>query len=171
MSMSDQSQSGAPAKEHRHLTTRDALQVAATDLIAQARREIVICSPALDPALYNRAALAGALGHFIARQAHCRVRILVEDTEHMLLGNVRLVELARRFSDMLLIQRLGEPHHGLTEMFLVADGESCLYQQDIAAVDATLDLHVPHLALPLARRFEDMWAASEPVPGLHSFRL
>ena len=151
--------------------TRDDLRVAAVDLIAQARREIVICSPALEPALYNRAALAEALGHFIARQARCRARIVVEDTEHMLLSSSRLVELARRFSDMILIQRLGEPHHGLTEMFIVADSESCLYQQSTAVIDATLNLHTPHLAVPLARRFENIWTASEPVPGLHSFRL
>jgi len=169
--MIDHSQSDTPAKEHRHPTTRDDLRAAAVDLIAQARRELVICSPALDPALYNRASLAEALGHFIARQARCRVRIVVEDTEHMLQGSVRLVELARRFSDLVQIQRLGEPHHGLTEMIMVADGTSCLYQPDIASIDATLDLHTPHLALPLARRFEDIWSASEPVPGLHGFRL
>lgn len=151
--------------------TRDDLRDAAVDLITGVRRELVICSPALDPALYNRAVLTEALGHFIARQARCRVRIAVEDTEDMLRSSVRLVELARRFSDLLLIRRLGEPHHGLTEMFMVADSESCLYQQDIATIDATLDLHTPHLALPLARRFEDIWAAGEPVPGLHSFRL
>lgn len=169
--MSNRSKPETPAKEHRHPMTRDDLRIAAMDLFAQARREIVICSPALDPSLYNRVALTDALGHFIARQARCRARIAVEDTEHMLLSSVRLVELARRFSDMILIQRLGEPHHGLTEMFIVADSESCLYQQDIATIDATLDLHAPHLALPLARRFEDIWAASEPVPGLHHFRL
>jgi len=169
--MNDHSQSDIPAKEHRHVTTRDDLRVAAVDLIAQARREIVICSPALEPALYSRAALAEALGNFIARQTRGRARIVVEDTEHMLLSNTRLVELARRFSDIILIQRLGEPHHGLTEMFIVADSESCLYQQSTAVIDATLDLHTPHLAVPLARRFEDIWAASEPVPGLHSFRL
>lgn len=169
--MSDHHQSDTPTKEHRHLATRDDLRVAAVDLIAQARREIMICSPALDPALFSRASLAEALGHFIARQARCRARIVVEDTEHMLLSSVRLVELTRRFSDMILIQRLGEAHHGLTEMFIVADSESCLYQQDIAVIDATLDVHAPHLAVPLARRFEDIWAASEPVPGLHSFRL
>jgi len=169
--MNDRRKSNAPVKEHRHPTTRDDLSEAALDLIAQARHEIMICSPALDPSLYNRAALTEALGHFIARLARSRARIVVEDTEHMLLSSVRLVELARRFSDMILIQRLGEPHHGLTEMFIVADNESCLYQQDIATIDATLDLHTPHLALPLARRFEDIWTASEPVPGLHGFRL
>lgn len=151
--------------------TRDELRIGALDLIAQARREIMICSPALDPALYNGFALAEALGHFIARQPRCRVRMVVEDTEHMLRSSVRLVELARRFSDIILIQRLGEAHHGLTEMFMVSDSESCLYQQDIATIDATLDLHTPHLAVPLAQRFEVIWVASEPVPGLHSFRL
>jgi len=169
--MSDHSQTDTPAKEHRHPANREELRDAAIDLIAQARRELVICSPALDPALFNRAVLTEALGHFIARQARCRVRIVVEDTEHMLLSCVRLVELARRFSDRILIQRLGEPHHGLMEMFMVADGTSCLRQQDISAIDATLDLHAPPISAPLAHRFEEIWAASEPVPGLHTFRL
>jgi len=169
--MSDHKQSGAAVKEHRHPVTRDELRSAAVDLVACARRELVICSPVLDPALYNRSVLTDALGHFIARQTRCRVRVVVEDTEDMLHSSVRLVELARRFSDLLLIQRLGEPHRGLTEMFMVADSESCLHQREIATIDATLDLHAPQLALPLARRFEDIWAASEPVPGLHGFRL
>ena len=169
--MSEQKNSGDPAKEHRHPTTRDTLRSAAVELIEQARREIVICSPALDPALFNRTALPEALGHFIARLPRSRVRMVVEDTEHMLQSNVRLVELTRRFSDIIQIQRMGEPHHGLTEMFMVADGESCLYQQDTAVIDATLDLNTPHLAAPHARRFEEIWAASEPVPGLHGFRL
>jgi len=167
--MSDNDIPEVPEKEHRHPTTRDELRVATIDLIAQARRELVICSPALDPALYNRAALTDALGHFLARKAHCRVRIVVEDTEQMLLDNVRLVELTRRFSDIILIRRLGEMHHGLSEMFIVADSESCLHQQDVATIDATLDLHFPHLAIPLTRRFEDIWAASDTAPGLHGF--
>jgi hypothetical protein len=169
--MSDDSQSEAPVVKHRHPTTRDDLRIAAVDLIASARREIMICSPALDPALYNRAAVTDALGHCIARQARCRIRIVVEDTEHMLLSCVRLVELTRRFSDIIQIQRLGEPHRGLTEMFIVADAESCLYQQDITTMDATLDLHSPQRTGALAQRFEKIWAASEPAPGLHNFRL
>jgi hypothetical protein len=169
--MSDQRQSDLPTKEHRHVATRDDLRVAVVDLLAHARRDLMICCPALDPTLYNRAAVTDALGHCVARHARSRIRIVVEDTEHMLLSCVRLVELARRFSDLILIQRLGEPHRGLTEMFIVADGESCLYQQDISVVDATLDVNTPQRATPLAQRFENIWAASEPVPGLHSFRL
>ena len=169
--MNTDSQTGTPEKEHRHPTTRDELYNAAVDLVTRARREILICSPMLDPALYNRAALTEAFGHFIARRASNRIRVVVEDTEHMLLADVRLVELTRRFSDMILIRRLGEPHRGLAEMFLVADGEHCLHQRDVVSLDATLDFHTPRLASPLARRFEAIWAASEPAPGLHPFRL
>jgi hypothetical protein len=167
--MNNNDKTNVSVKEHRHLTTRDDMRVAVIDLIAQARRELVICSPALDPALYNRAVLTEALGHFIAQKGYCRLRIVVEDTEQLLLDNVRLVELTRRYSDIILIRRLGELHHGLAEMIIVADSESCFRQQDVATIDATLDLHVPHLSIPLARRFESIWAASEPVPGLHGF--
>jgi regulator of extracellular matrix RemA (YlzA/DUF370 family) len=168
--MSDDKQS-MPVARHRHPTTREDLRTAAEELIASARREIMICSPALDPAMYNRAAITDALGHFIAHQARGRIRIVVEDTEHMLLSAVRLVELTRRFSDLIQILRLGEPHRGLTEMIMVADGESCLYQQDITVMDATLDLNSPQRANALAQRFEKIWAAGEPAPGLHVFRL
>ena len=157
--------------EHRHLTDREALRTAAVDLVAGARREVLICSPMLEATLYNRADLTQALGQFIARRAGNRIRIIVEDGEHMLLADVRLVELARRFSDLILIRRLGELHHGLAEMFFVADAKSCLHQRDITTVDATCDFHCAHLADPLARRFETLWAASEPLPGLHPFRL
>ena len=158
-------------KEHRHVNTRDSLRTAAVDLIASARHEVLICAPMLDAGFFNRADLTQALGQFIARRAGNRIRIVVEDTEHMLQTNVRLVELTRRFSDLILIRRLGEQHHGLAEMFIVADKASSLHQNDINSVDATCDFHTPSLADPLARRFDAFWDASEPVTGLHPFRL
>lgn len=158
-------------KEHRHINTRDSLRAAAIDLIASARHEVLICAPMLEAAYFNRADLAQALGQFIARRAGNRIRIMVEDGEHMLQADVRLVELTRRFSDLILIRRLGEQHHGLAELFIVVDKASSLHQSDITTVDATCDFHTPSLADPLARRFETFWAASEPLTGLHPFRL
>ena len=169
--MNELSDSSTPTTEHRHPESRDDLRNAVVDLISSARRDIVLCSPALDPALFNRAIVTDALGQFIARQTRGRIRIVIEDTEQLLLSCVRLVELARRFSDMLFVQRLGEPHRGLTEMLMVADQVSCLQQQNTAVIDAVLDLNLPQRAVTLAQRFEKIWAASEPAPGLHGFRL
>lgn len=158
-------------KEHRHVGTRDSLRAAAVDLIASARHEVLICAPMLDAAFFNRADLAQALGQFIARRPGNRIRILVEDGEHLLQADVRLVELTRRFSDLILIRRLGEQQRGLAELFIVIDKASSLHQTDITTVDATCDFHTPSLADPLARRFETFWNASEPLAGLHPFRL
>ena len=161
----------ASADGHRHLQTREALQEAHLELVNSARHELAVASPALDESIWNSAAMGEALGHFLARHARNRARIVIEDTEHMLTHCSRLVELARRFSDLLLIRRLGDPHRGLAEMFVLADRDSCLVQADIRRMDATLDLKVPRTAAPYVQRFEQIWDASEPISGLHGFRL
>ena len=163
--------SDAEEKTHRHPVTREALHGGVLQVIHSARHELLICSPALDVALFNSTALSDALSRFLAGRAQNRARIVVEDTEHMLLSCTRLVELARRLSDLLQIRRLGEAHHGMTELFVVADRESCLRQPDLGRTNATLDMATPRLAAPLAQRFDEIWDASEPAPGLHGFRL
>ena len=169
--MTSKNPSDIPEPGHHHPQTREALGDALLDLVATARHDLVLCATALDPALFNSTALHDALARLLTRHPRNRVRLVVEDTEHMLTHCARLVGLARRLSDLLTIHRLGERHHGLNMMFAVADSESCLVQQDLGVIDATLDLHAPRLAAPLVERFDDIWAASEPVPGLHGFRL
>lgn len=169
--MNDQNNSTGTVTEHRHPQTREALHAATLDLVRAAQRELQIVTPALDAAVWNSAAMGEALGQFIARHARNRARIVIEDSEHMLATCTRLVALARRFSDLLLIRRLGEAHHGLSSMFALADQDSCLLQKDITVVDATLDLATPRSAARHRQRFEEIWDASEPVPGLHGFRL
>lgn len=159
------------APEHRHPDTRDGLRDAQLDLVQAARHELRIVAPVLDAAVFNSAAMGEAIGRFVAGRARNRAQVVVEDTEHMLRNCTRFVELARRFSDLLVVRRLGEPHLGLREMFMTADRHSCLRQPDFARVDATLDLHAPKPTGALLQRFEDIWAAAEPVPGLHPFRL
>lgn len=157
--------------EHWHPTTRDALHQAVLDIVARARHEILLCTPVLDPAIYNTAAFGDGLAHFIALNARNHARIVVEDTESMLASCTRLVGFARRFSDLVLIRRLGESHHGMRQMFIVADNENCLLQQDVGVFNATLDFQSRRQAGPLVQRFEQIWDATDPAPGLHGFRL
>jgi hypothetical protein len=156
---------------HRHLQTREALRSALIDLVNSARNELALVTPMLDNSSWNSAAMGEALRNLLTRGSRHRTRIVVEDTEFMLTACPRLVELARRFSDLILIRRLGEPHRGLNEMFALADRDSCLAQPDVGLVDATLDLAAPAVAAPYLQRFEEIWAAAEPAPGLHGFRL
>lgn len=169
--MKEQSKSAGTGPIHSHPDTREGLRAAQLELVRSAHHELRILTPALDAAAFNGSAMAETLGRFIASHSRNRARVIVEDTEHMLQTCTRFVELARRFSDLLIVRRLGEPHRGLREMFMVADHDSCLYQPDIALVDATLDLHTPKQAGALGQHFEEIWASTEPAPGLHHFRL
>lgn len=156
---------------HRHPATREALREALLELLHATRREFMLVTPMLDPGHWNTAAFTDALAHLIAHHPQTRVRMVVEDTEHLLGSCPRLVELARRFSDRIFLQRLGETHRGLTNLFAVADRDNCFVQADHNQVNATLDLHAPRVTAPWLQRFEEIWNGAEPVPGLHGFRL
>ena len=169
--MIEQENSSAAEARHEHPESREALRAALLQLVQAAQHELAVTAPTLDAAVWNSAAMAEALGHLVTRHQRNRIRIVVEDSEHLLTTCARLVELARRVSDVIAIRRLGESHHGLNEMFAVADSDGCLVQADAGVIDATLDLGAPRLAAPLARRFEEIWKASDPLPGLHGFRL
>lgn len=169
--MIEQGNSSEIAARHQHPETREALRAALLQLVQTARHELVVAAPALDAALWNGVAMGQALNRLISSHPRNRIRVVVEDSEHFLATCVRLVELARRLSDLVLIRRLGEPHRGLNQMFAVADRGSCLLQMDIGMIDATLDLDTPRVAAPLAARFDEIWEATDPLPGLHGFRL
>ena len=156
---------------HRHPATRDALAAALLELLQATRREFMLVTPMLEPGHWNTATYTEALAHLIARHPQTRVRMVVEDSEHLLGSCPRLVELARRFSDRVFIQRLGDSHRGMTSLFAVADRDSCLVQADHDQTDATLDLHAPRITAPWLQRFEEIWSNAEPTPGLHGFRL
>jgi hypothetical protein len=169
--MNEQNNPETAGREHRHPQTRETLRAAMLELVGTARHQLDVVAPALDAAVWNSTAMGEALGHFVTGHARNRARFVVEDTEHMLVTCTRLVELARRFSELLQIRRLGEAHHGLAEMFMLADRENCLIQPEISVIDATYDVGAPRLAAPCRRRFDTLWEAAEPVPGLHGFRL
>lgn len=169
--MNEHENSKLPEPRHTHPKTLAGLHEALLEVAKQAHHELAFAAPALDAALWNGAAMRESLGHLIARQPRNRIRIVLVDTEHMLTTCERLVDLARRFSDLLMIRRVGEPHLGLSEMFAIADQRSIVVQRDVRLVEATLDVESPRAAAPYVQRFEEIWQASEPVPGLHGFRL
>lgn len=169
--MNNQNIDDAPAPDHRRLQTRETLRGALIELVNSTRSEFALATPMLDSSIWNSAVMGEALSHLVGRGSRHRTRIVVEDTDFMLSACPRLVELARRFSDLILIRRLGEPHRGLNEMFAIADRNSCLAQADLGTVDATLDLNAPRVTAPYLQRFEEIWSAAEPAPGLHGFRL
>jgi hypothetical protein len=159
----------APARVR--LLNRDAVRAQIALLAGQARHELGIFAPQLDPALYNTAELAGQLSSFAARDRHNLVRILVEDSDQAVRDNDRVMLLCRRMSDFVQIHRVGEQHIGLKEMFLVVDRLGYLHQPDLTRPDCLSASADPRGAVQLAQRFQEMWEHSELLRHINTVGL
>jgi len=156
---------------HSHPGTRDELHIALLELIRKTQNEFTFAGPMLEPAIWCRSDTTEALGQMVTRHSRNRVRIAIEDSEYFLNSCTRLVELARRVSDILMVRRIGDIHHGFNQAIVIGDRAHCLVQKDASRYDATLDLDAPRIALLHLERFDEIWQTSDPLPGLHGFRL
>lgn len=170
--MTDKPDKNRPAVTARVLLkTRDAVRAQITLLTNQARHEIRLFTPQLDPALFNTAELMGLFTSFVARDRHNFVQILVEDSDQAVRDNDRVVLLCRRMSDFVHLHRVGEQHIGLKEMFLAVDHLGYLHQPDLARYDCVSASADTRGTVMLVRRFQEMWERSEPVRTINTVGL
>ncbi|TAM45650.1 MAG: hypothetical protein EPN55_07520 [Gammaproteobacteria bacterium] len=162
---------GATAPTHALLKNRDAVRAQLTLLANQARHEIRVFAPHLDPSLFNTGEITHLLASFVARDRHNLVHILVEDSEQTVRDNDRVVQLCQRMSDFVQLRRVSEQHIGLKEMFVVVDRLGYLHQQDLTRPECLSSSADAHGAAELLQRFREMWDRSEPVQRLHTTGL
>ena len=159
-----------PARRHiiRH---RDEVAAELLALLTEARQRIDIFSPRLDPSLFSSRGATEALTAVATRNRLSRVRILTEDSLQLTRDNIRLVNLARRLSDSVRLQRVGEEHIGLNETLVLVDGRASLYQADQARHEYVIERGGGHGTAELVLRFNAMWDRSEPIPEIHTTGL
>jgi hypothetical protein len=164
-------QNEAPAAPPRTLRDRAEIAAQIATLTAQARREIAIFAPELDPTWFNTPALDHALAGFVAQHRHNRARFLVENARQIVADNSRLVARARQFSEFLEIRRVGEQHAGQQELFVLVDRTGFLHQRDLGRPECLLDLNNRRHAVELVQRFQEMWDHSEPISDIRTTGL
>ncbi len=169
--MTDKTDTTATARARVLLKNRDAVRAQIALLAGQARHELRIFAPQLDPALYNTAELTDQLASFVARDRHNFVHLLVEDSDQAARDNDRVMQLCRRMSDFVRMRRVGEQHIGLKEMFLVVDHLGYLHQPDLARPECVSASADARNAVELAQRFENMWERSEPIHHINTVGL
>ena len=162
---------GKPESQRRIIRDRQEVGDFLAELAESATREIVVFAPQLDSALFNTSRFARALASFAARHRHNLARLVVEDTEQVLRENDRMVSLCRRLSDFIHMHRVAEEHLGIREMFVVVDHRGYLHQSDIAKPECIADPRDAHEAVPLARRFNELWDRSEAIVSLRAAGL
>ncbi len=129
---------------------------------AQARRELLVQDPLLEPALYEQAPFIQAVRRLVLSRLALCVRVLVFDPKTVNRRSPRLVELARRLSSRIAIQRVADEDQERLDAFLVVDTVGYIHRQWSERMQAVADYSDRLRARRLTAEFERLWERSAP---------
>ncbi|MFP5504564.1 MAG: hypothetical protein ACLGH6_00040 [Gammaproteobacteria bacterium] len=153
------------------LESRDDNRQAAALLAAQARRQIELFSPDLEPVLYDQTPFLDALTQLCLSGPRARVRVLAKDFERTVKDGHRLVELARRLSSYVELRRVHPDYQDNNETFLLVDDYGLLHRRHAPRFEGTFSCKAPLEVRRLRAFFDEVWDRSEPVADLRRLHL
>ena len=147
------------------MKSRDETRGIINGLVENARRDIKVFAPLLDPYYFNTAVLEQSLIAFALIHSENRAQFLIEHVP-ALLGQARLLGLLRRLGARLEIRRVDENAIGVREFFVVADTRAYYRQNDYEILDGSAETDAPGPAAVLVQRFAERWERSERIVDL-----
>lgn len=143
------------------LESRDDSRQAARHLAENVRRELLIFTRDLEPAILDQSEFLEAVRQFAIRSRHTRVRILVQDATRAIREGHGLVRLARRISSHISLHRPHRDDADQADAFIVADETGYLYRTIADRLEGRWHAYDPPEARRLHKRFNDMWERSQ----------
>jgi len=143
----------------------------AVTLVTQARRSLCLCSPDLEPWLYNRSDLQRACLDFLLAHPRNRLRILIADPSRIVQQGHLLLTLARRLTSSMQIRTLHPDYPTATQAFLLADEHSLMIRPEPGGFAGYVLYQSPARARALLREFDNAWDHSLSDPDLRSFLI
>lgn len=154
-----------------HLDTREDNRAAALRLAEQGERTLHLLTRNLDPVLYDNEPFIDAVRRLAIYSPRTKVYILLQDPTEVVMRGHRIVELARRISSHIFINRVCEDDQSRTDSFLIVDQTGLLYRPHAGRYEGTVDFHAPGQARQLLKYFEDAWERSQPEPELRRLHI
>lgn len=140
-------------------------------LISQAKREVFIVTPDLEPERFNEPEFASALSSFVRRSRFTDVRILVADPTIAIRWGHQVVTLGRRLTSNLKIRQLSDEDARRSGAWMVADDIAMLRREgDDGFIGVLSPRAIPH-AQRARREFIDMWERSSEVSDFRQLHL
>lgn len=152
------------------MNSREEIREIIAGLVENARREIKVFTPSLDPYYFNTRAMEQSLIGFALIHAESRAKILIEHVP-ALLSQARLLGLLRRLDVRLDIRRVNDHDIGQREFFVIADTRTYYYQNDYESLSGITEIDAPRKVAQLAQRFEEMWERSKRIGDLQTIGL
>jgi hypothetical protein len=142
------------------LTCRQEIAEISAHMADQARRELLIHDPRLDPSLYDQMAFLQAVKRLaLARPGLC-VRALLSDSRSATQSGHRLIELARRLTSRIAIQRVADEDQDGFDALLIVDATGYVHRRLANGLEAIADYDDSPTARRWRLEFEERWERS-----------
>lgn len=154
-----------PTDDDNKLITFDSREQAARlalELIEQARQEICIFGPLIDPVLFDNDAVIDKLSEFGRRSPRTRIRIVVLATQKNVVNSHRLLPLAQKLTSTIKIHIAADKHQDLRQQFMLIDGKAYLYCPVADRYQGRVENHAPAAVKEMQQEFEELWNHSKP---------
>jgi hypothetical protein len=152
------------------LETRADTQHATDLLIQQVTGDIEIYSRELDGLLYNRSEFLDAINHLCTLNQLFRLRILCHNPETAVKRGHRLIELARKHSN-IEIRQVHADYQSYNEAFLIADCTGLILRPFADRYEGTANFNTPVHAQHRYSYFNEVWDRSEAHPDLRRLHI
>jgi predicted GNAT family N-acyltransferase len=151
-------------------TERDC-RTAAGNLLAGARRTVMLLSASLDHRVFGSDACLASISAFARRSRHTQFLILVEDAKAIAAGAHPLLELARRLPSKVVIRRLPDDREPQKSNFMVVDDEAVWMLPDCSVYSGWANEHDRVEARRLSDEFMWLFGRSSEDPELRLLSL
>ena len=163
-----------PIPEARTLVAGDREQALAaiTELLADAKHELAICTRDLDPNLLDLAGPLEAIKRIALSGRHARVRILLQEPRKAVADGHRLIALAQRLPSSIEIRTPVEEHDlQYPAAFLVNDRRGYLFRPLGNRPDGEGSTYAPGRHAQLLSLFDQVWERSTPSEELRPLSI
>lgn len=144
------------------VTTLEEVRAATILVAGRAQRLMSICTPNLEPDIYDQTPFLDIIKRFVLARSFAKVRVLLGDGSRMIRDVHRFVAMSRRLTSYIDVRVLGvdapKPHPG----YIIADDRAILYRSNAALWDGIADLDNPAVARMHLAEFDAQWIAHAP---------
>ncbi|MEA5445334.1 hypothetical protein VCB98_05840 [Gammaproteobacteria bacterium AB-CW1] len=155
--MSDDPQNTGGSLEYR-----DDSREAARQLAEATRRELLIFTRDLEPAVLDQSEFLEAVRQLVIRSRHTGLRVICQDPTRAIKEGHGLIRLARRVSSHVSLHRPHREDAEEADAFIVSDETGYLYRPLADRLEGRWSPNDPTQARRLRQRFDQMWDRSEP---------
>ncbi len=143
----------------------------AIHMAKQGQRSLKLFTPNLDPRVFDNEAFIDAVKKIALHNPRSYVSILILDPHEVVSHGHRIVELARRISSHVFINRADEEDHNHVDTFMIVDDVGIIRRAHNDRFEGLAEFNNPGEARLLLKTFNEAWERSQPEPELRRLHL